>query len=79
MTDWDAPLDPDGDAYTSLSSENEFQYAIVCRHRVLYTNSRKRFKRHYRIARKRGLAGTWFKKEYGVFRWWRIRLSAGVL
>jgi hypothetical protein len=79
MVSLDDPLDPKGDAYTSFIGDERFRYAVICQHKTLYTNSRKRFKRHYRIAKRRGLSGTWFKKNSGVFQFWRIRLSAGVL
>lgn len=80
MIDFDAPLDPEGDAYTAFVGDDRFRYAIICRHRVLYTNSKRRFKTHYRRARRRWIPGTWFKKDdFGIFRFWRVILSAGVL
>lgn len=76
MVDWDAPLDPEGDAYGDFVGDDRFSYAVVCRHRAFYTNSKRRFKKHYRLARRRSLPGTWFKKDdFGIFRFWRIVLS----
>lgn len=76
----DLPLDPDGDAYTSFVGDDRFRYAAIVSHKTFYTNSKKRFKRHYRLCRRRWLPGTWFKKDdFGIFRFWRIILSPGVL
>lgn len=70
----DTPLDP-GNAYVSTDGGGRFNYAVICRGRKLFTNSKARFKRHYRAARRRGLSGTWFKRRDGELVWWRIRLS----
>lgn len=75
----DSPLDPSGDAYTEMRVAANFRFAVICRHRTLFTNSPRRFKRHYRAASRRGLAGTWFKRQNGIFVWWRIRLSEQAL
>jgi hypothetical protein len=74
----DGPIDP-GNAFIALGGYSKFKFAIICRHRLLFTNSRTRFKRHYRLACRRGLPGTWFKYDSGHFRWWRIRLSKNAL
>lgn len=80
MSAFDLPLDPEGDAYTAFLGDDRFRYAIICRGRKHYTNSKKRFKAHYRRASRRGLPGTWFKKDdFGMFRWWKIVLSEHAL
>ncbi len=79
----DGRLDPYGDAYLSLSGDGVFKYAVICRHRVHYTNCKKRWKKHYRAACKRNLPGTWLHWTDGSlgpsYTWWRIRLSDNVL
>lgn len=84
----DRPMDPEGDAYTSIPvkpmNEN-FKYAVVCRHKTFFTNSKARWKKHYRAASKRKLPGTWFEKEKsygqytGYFVWKKMRLSSHAL
>jgi hypothetical protein len=77
---WDEPMDPKGDAYTAFVGDDRFRYAMIVRHKIFYTNSKKRFKRHYRLCRRRWTPGTWFKKDdFGIYRFWRMILSPGVL
>jgi hypothetical protein len=77
----DKPLDPKGNAYTSLKGDGQFLYAIICDGKIHHTNSKKRWKRHYRAASKRHLSGTWFYWTQDVwggpdyYTWWRIRLT----
>ncbi len=82
MSRWlDSPIDPQGDAYAAVVAPRVCQYLIICRHRVLHTNSRRRFKRHYKIARRRWLPGTWLRwnEHDRLYRWWRIILSPDAL
>jgi hypothetical protein len=84
----DLPMDPEGDAYTSLHFKPlnlNFRFAIVCREKTFFTNNKKRWKKHYRAASKRKLSGTWFEQEKsygqytGYFIWKKMRLSEGAL
>jgi hypothetical protein len=37
----DKPLDPKGNAYTSLKGDGQFLYAIICDGKIHHTNSKK--------------------------------------
>lgn len=77
MSVLDLPLDPTGCAYSSLyqADRMNFRFAIICHGRTFFTNSKRRWKRHYRAATKRNLPGTWLINRDGYFVWWKIRLS----
>ena len=81
MSRLDLPLDPEGDSYTQLmcAEVGRFRYAVACRHRIFFTNSKRRWKRHYQAAKRRGLPGTWFVNDGERFNWSRIRLSDAAL
>src|SRR5580658_4705456 len=77
----DSPMDPKGYAYVELQGNGRFTYAVICDGRKHFTNNKARWKKHYKAAKKRGLAGTWFVWDshpiFGLpyYRWCKILLS----
>ena len=72
----DDPVDPQGCAVTELCSDKPFKYCCMTVQRTFYTNSRRRWRRHYRLCKRRNRPGTWLQKDdTGVYAWSRMILS----
>lgn len=71
-----------GSAFLAYYSEKaeQFKYCILLEDRIYFTNSKRRFKEHYRCSKKRKINGTWMKRRIGYngryyYSWWRIRMK----